>query len=515
MERALKLDSLRASHPIQVEVPDALDVNQVFDAISYLKGCSVIRMLANHLTTPVFLKGVSNYLKGHKYGNAQTTALWNSLSEASGQDVNSLMDSWIAKIGFPVLDVTEKSGGELVIKQSRFLSTGDVTPADNKTTWWVPLALTGRVGTAEGSVESLALTKTEETIPNVSEEFYKLNTDSTAFYRVNYPPQRLGKLGTQLDRLSAADKILIAGSAAELAFAGNASTPALLSFLEGFGNESHVRVLGQALDSIATIQSIFGSDEKIRKGLQAFTLRMIEKPLSEFKLELPANEEFTKAELRKRLLTAAVSNGHPQYTEDALKLFDAYIADPSTSPVTGDLRTPVYMAAVKADPARAVPLLMKEWKTTSAPDGKDVALLAMSATNDAAITKDILLPFMFDTGANGVAPADVHILSAPLSNKTESRPPLWEYIQKEWDGAVANKLGGNPILIDRFVSVTLNKFSDRDSLEEIANFFETKDTKGFDRTLGTVKDTIRGRAAYRSRDADDIRQWLLTHGYVA
>ncbi|EPE07584.1 aminopeptidase 2 [Ophiostoma piceae UAMH 11346] len=515
MERALKLDSLRASHPIQVTVRDALDVNQVFDAISYLKGCSVIRMLANHLTTEVFLSGVSAYLKGHKYGNAKTTALWDALSEASGQDVTALMGSWIADIGFPVLDVTEKTGGELTIKQSRFLSTGDVQPVDDTTTWWVPLALTGRVGTAEGSVESLALTKKEESITNVSEDFYKLNTDSTGFYRVNYPPQRLGKLGTQLDRLSAADKILIAGSAAELAFAGNATTPALLSFLEGFRNESHVRVIGQALDSIATIQSIFGSDEKIKKGLQAFTLRLIEKPLSAFKLEVPPNEEFTKAELRKLLLTAAVRNGHPQYIEEAQKLFDAYIADPASSPVTGDLRTPVYLAAVNANPAHAVPLLIKEWKTTSAPDGKDVALLGLSATNDAQITKDILLPFMFGLDANSVAPADVHILSAPLSNKSESRPPLWDYVQKEWDGAIAKKLGGNPILIDRFVSVTLNKFSDEQSLQEITAFFDGKDTKGFDRTLGTVKDTIRGRATYRARDVEDLRQWLFTHGYVA
>lgn len=58
-ENALKLDGLRSSHPIQVPVRDALDVNQIFDHISYLKGCSVIRMLANHLGVSTFLKGVS------------------------------------------------------------------------------------------------------------------------------------------------------------------------------------------------------------------------------------------------------------------------------------------------------------------------------------------------------------------------------------------------------------------------------------------------------------------------
>lgn len=39
------------------------------DAISYLKGSSVIRMLSNHLGVGTFLGGVSEYLKAHAYGS--------------------------------------------------------------------------------------------------------------------------------------------------------------------------------------------------------------------------------------------------------------------------------------------------------------------------------------------------------------------------------------------------------------------------------------------------------------
>ncbi|CAK7233428.1 hypothetical protein SEUCBS140593_008598 [Sporothrix eucalyptigena] len=514
MQRALKLDSLRASHPIQVPVRDALDVNQVFDAISYLKGCSVIRMLANHLGTDVFLKGVSAYLKKHKYGNAKTTALWDALSEASGQDVNTLMSTWIEKIGFPVVNITEGKDGQLNLQQSRFLSTGDVKPEDDLVSWWIPLALTGRIGSADGSVESLALTKREDVLTNVSTDFYKLNTDSTGFYRVNYPPERLAKLGKQLDRLSASDKILIAGSAAELAFAGNTKTEALLSFLEGFGNETHVRVLSQALDALVEVTGLFGDDKVTRKGLNAFTLKLIEKPLSQFSLEFPENEEFTKAQLRKRLLTAAIRNGHAKLTEEALKLFRAYIADPTKNPLNGDLRAPVFLAAMKADPKEAVPLLLKEWKTATSPDGKDVALIALGNTNDTSLVTESLLPFLFNSGVDTVAAADVHTLASGLAHRTEARPELWKYIQKEWSGTIEHKLAGNPILLDRFVKVSLSQFSDTESLKEIETFFADKNTKAFDRTLETVKDTIRGRTAYRTRDAANLKQWLTATGYV-
>lgn len=127
MQTAFQLDSLRSSHPIEVPVKDALDVDQIFDHISYLKGSSVIRMLATHLGQKTFLKGVSDYLKAHAYGNATTQNLWSALSEASGLDVKAIIDPWITKIGYPVLTINEEPG-QISIKQSRYLSTGDVKP---------------------------------------------------------------------------------------------------------------------------------------------------------------------------------------------------------------------------------------------------------------------------------------------------------------------------------------------------------------------------------------------------
>ena len=47
---------------------NALEIDQIFDHISYLKGSSVIRMLSGHLGQQVFLSGVADYLKAHAYG---------------------------------------------------------------------------------------------------------------------------------------------------------------------------------------------------------------------------------------------------------------------------------------------------------------------------------------------------------------------------------------------------------------------------------------------------------------
>lgn len=315
MTEAFLLDSVRASHPIQVPVRDVLEVNQIFDKISYLKGCSMIRMLASNIGIKTFLKGVAIYLNKNKYGNAKTSALWDALSEASGIDVNKIMGNWIEKIGYPVVSVTEK-GGSLALKQSRFLSTGDVKPEDDETTWWVPLALKGKSGSQE--VEAVALTTKESTLEGVDTDFYQLNAGATGFYHVNYPESRLNTLGTQLDKLGTADKILITASASDLAFAGYSTTAALLSFVRGMKNETHFRVLSQALDAIGTLKSVFGEDGQITAGLNKLVLEVIDKSLKELGWEAKPGEDMTTPQLRKRLLGAAVSCGHQEYVSQYL-----------------------------------------------------------------------------------------------------------------------------------------------------------------------------------------------------
>jgi aminopeptidase 2 len=124
VQRGMSLDCLRSSHPIEVEVKDPAQIGQIFDAISYSKGGSVIRMLSAYLTEDVFLEGIRQYLKKHAYSNASTGDLWAQLSETSGQDVSEFMNLWTKQTGYPVLHA-EREGNTLVITQNRFLASGD------------------------------------------------------------------------------------------------------------------------------------------------------------------------------------------------------------------------------------------------------------------------------------------------------------------------------------------------------------------------------------------------------
>jgi aminopeptidase N len=70
--------------PTQVTIDNPCELDEIYDAITYGKSASIIRMLFNYLGEPTFQKGLRIYLDKHKYSNAETKDLWQCLGEASG-----------------------------------------------------------------------------------------------------------------------------------------------------------------------------------------------------------------------------------------------------------------------------------------------------------------------------------------------------------------------------------------------------------------------------------------------
>ena len=504
VQSALDLDSLRASHPIEVPVRNALEVDQIFDHISYLKGSSVIRMLSNHLGQDIFLKGVGNYLKTHAYGNARTNDLWAALSAASGQDVQAFMDPWIRKIGFPVVTVAEEPG-QISIQQSRFLTTGDVKTEEDETTWWVPVGL--KTGTP-AKVVPRALTEKKDTIRDVDDEFYKINADQSGFYRTNYPPQRLTKLGKAQDRLSIEDKIGLMGDATALAVSGNGTTAALLALLEGFKNEESFLVWSQIASSLGKVRQVFATNKEISAGLKKFTLQLVSPAAEAIGWEFPPGEEWLTGQSRKLLLGVAAGAGHEGIISEGKKKFAAWKSGDEKA-IHQNLRGVVFNLAVANGGQEEYDTVKAEFRKTISVDGKEICIQALGRSKSLDHAWDLL---EFVTSEE-VPAQDAHGGVIAVSSNNETRSVAWDYTKKNWEH-VEKRLGVSSVVIDRWIKMGLPKYSDTAIRDDIAEFFKDKETGQFSRSLVIVSDTITGNANYRQRDEAQLLEWLKAHGYA-
>jgi aminopeptidase 2 len=322
-QRALVLDSNKASHPIEVPVNKATEVAQIFDTISYDKGCAVIRMISRHLGVELFVKGVQTYLKRAAYGNSYTSDLWDALSEASGEDVGKVMEAWTRFVGYPMMYVTEdEATGSITVTQHRFLQDGTHDPKDDKVLY--PLKL--RIRTEEGVDDKTELYDRTRTI-KVPTNFFKLNADHPGFYRVLYEPKRLQKLGQNAKDglLSPEDKIGLVSDAFAMAGSGHSNISTVLSLLEVFDEETNFFVWKQVLGVIDMISGAMGFEElPIKEGLKAFRKRLASKCLSKKGWDFKDSDD--NMEKMFKALMFSNSGEDPRVREAANEMFQAFLA---------------------------------------------------------------------------------------------------------------------------------------------------------------------------------------------
>ena len=94
---AMLTDGLESTRPIEYEVISPDDAEGMFDVLTYQKGGAVLRMLETYLGAARFRDGIRLYLDRHRYGNTETTDLWDAIEEASGEPVRAIMDSWTSQ----------------------------------------------------------------------------------------------------------------------------------------------------------------------------------------------------------------------------------------------------------------------------------------------------------------------------------------------------------------------------------------------------------------------------------
>ncbi|UOG73119.1 M1 family metallopeptidase [Hymenobacter tibetensis] len=81
------------------------DKEDMFDAVSYQKGGSILNMLRHHLGQDVFFRGLQRYLKQHAFGTGEPHDLRLALEEVSGQDLNWFFDQWYYRPGHPTVTI--------------------------------------------------------------------------------------------------------------------------------------------------------------------------------------------------------------------------------------------------------------------------------------------------------------------------------------------------------------------------------------------------------------------------
>ena len=248
------VDSLISSRPVEFEVESPEQAEEMFDALTYQKGSTVLRMFETFIGEETFREGVQEYLNKFKYRNTNSPDLWECLKEVSGRPLDKMLPSWIHQEGFPIIQIKEE-GQKWEISQNRYLINGETTDQ----IWMVPLKIRDLNSNNEVTIElkdrNMLIDKKDLQLPLI-------NAGGWGFYYSSYSKEHLDKITKELNLLSINEKYRLIEDAWASVRIGNIDLRSFIEIVSKYKEEEDVELWTLISGYISTIEKIIDANSK-------------------------------------------------------------------------------------------------------------------------------------------------------------------------------------------------------------------------------------------------------------
>ncbi|KAM4110853.1 hypothetical protein ACJW30_05G023000 [Castanea mollissima] len=514
-ENILLYDDLLSSANMKqfVEVHHARSIEEIFDDISYKKGSAVIRMLQGYLGDDTFQKSLSLYIKRYAGKNAKTEDLWCVISEESGLQINSMMDDWTKKNGYPVISVKSKDD-ILEFEQSQFLSSGLCGDG----LWIVPITVS--IGSyikcktflLEKKSQKLDISElvhsphqnkstfNEKNEEECDEHFWvKVNIEQSGFYRVKYEDKLAARLRKAIESncMSATDKFGVLDDTYALCVACEQPLSSLLSLMDVYRKELDFVVLSKLINVCYKVVEISGDAvPDLVNDLKQFFINLLLFSSEKSGWESIPGESHLNVLLRGEVFLALVTFGHDKTNKEAVQKFQALLNDRNTPLLSADTRKAAYIAVLlntSTTNRNGFESLLKLYREADTVQEKEPLLRCIASCPDPNIVLEAL-NFMLSEEVR-----DQDILYVLAGLRSEGREVAWRWLKENWD-LIFSKYGA--ILLHQFITYILTLFCSNEKAEEMEEFFVSRVHPSFTRNLKQSIEEIRLKARW----VENIRQ---------
>lgn len=474
---AMKLDALKSSHPIQVPIRHAEEVEEVFDGISYCKGASVVRMIRAVLGMDAFQRGLSNYMKKYAYSNTETIDLWTAWEEASSMPVKEMMASWTEQMGFPLVKIVKENWQDdkvtFELEQSWFLSDGSTSENESKT-WTIPIMTCTDTGTQSDIIFMREKTATVEIPLSSKNGWVKLNAGQEVPMRVLPTAAMIERIseGIKTKTLPICDRAALVTDGYALVKAGHMKPEDLIKLLSNYNDEDSYIVWQGISEVLGGLDTITQDDESMNANFKKFARKLVLQLSNIVGWEKQANDGHLTVLLRSTMigLLSKFCCDDENVLGEAKTRFAKFQEDPSDMQnLPSDMRSAVFKILLKNGGE-------KEWN--------DVKSYFYSATDQAE------RKFVLGTlGATKVKKLQIQTLEWAISGEVKLQDffyPMgsvghsgkqgceisWQFFQDNF-ATIKQMIGkGSPSLMDACIVNCAGGFCSEARADEIDAFFK-------------------------------------------
>ena len=493
---AFSLDSLVSTHPISMEVRNADEASERFDAITYNKGQAVLRMIEAFLGETVFRDGVRVYLNEHREANATADDFWRALDEVSGRDVTALANAWIHEPGHPLVRCSVREDGDglaVMLRQERFFADPGV--ADTGQLWPVPMVIA--YGTAAGRREErVLLDKRETTVRLPGAQWYFPNGGAAGFYRYAFDDASLARLAKALRDLPAEERLAVLDDQWALVRARKAPVAQFIELAAGLRGDTDRAVLQALAQDLGWIAD-HALPDPARGTYERFIASIWQPELAALGWDRRADDSSDERERRSMAITALGRGANDAAVRrEARRRIDEHLAgkqrlDPD---IAGAV---VAAAAVDGDMAlyeRYVARMKESEKTDAQEEGRFRSGLTQFRG------PPIVKRFADELFTGLIREQDRSLMLTLTLGQPHARLAGWRSVKANWDEKIATQDPGGK---HRAIGA-VGQLTPKDLAPEAIAFLEAKRTPDSEETTARAVERLRIQSALAEHIAAEL-----------
>ena len=473
---ALRLDALKSSHPIQVPIHHAEEVEQVFDAISYCKGGSVVRMIKAVLGMKHFQSGLAAYMKKHAYSNTETFDLWSAWEEVSKMPIGEMMASWTEQMGFPLLRVIKEDWQAdkviLEVDQLWFLSDGselDKEGAEKR--WTIPIMTSTEAGP---QADMTLMRERTATVTIPATKWVKLNAGQEVPMRVLPGKEMLKRLSSAVKdkTLSPIDRAGLLNDSYALVKAGHMSPEDLILLLGNYKDEDNYIVWEALSAALGGLDAVLSDDEVLSGLFQKFAKTFVLSLLAKVGWEAKDTDGHLTTLLRGILISllSTFAYDDPDVVKEARTRFRKFQEDHNdVQSLPSDMRTQVFKIYLKNGGAKEYEEVKEYFSQATDNAERKHVLSSLGSAQDPKLK---LATMEWSTSGEIKLQDFFYAMGSVGRSSKEGREISWKYYQDNFD-KIKDMLGlASPSLMAACIVMCAGSFCSTEKADEIEAFFQ-------------------------------------------
>lgn len=442
-----------------------------------------MHMLRRWLGDEAFAKGLKAYFEKHQYNNTVGRDLWNALSDASGKDVSSFMDTWLEQPGYPVVSA-EVVDDTLILSQKQFF-IGE--HEDKGRLWEIPLNTNWNRLPDTLSEERIEILNYSQ-LATENNGALRLNTANTAHYITDYQGQLLDNILEDFANLDTVSKLQILQERRLLAESGRISYASLVALLDLVEKEESFLIAQAKSQILAGLKRFIDEDTETEVHYKALVCRQFQNDFERLGFDAKEGESDEDEMVRQTALSYLIQADYQPTVLAAASVFQAHKENIESIPAS--VRGLVLINQMKQENSLS---LVEEYVN------------AYVATNDSNFRRQLTQALSYLKNQEGldyvlgklkdknvVKPQDLYLWYMNFLSKSFAQETVWNWAKENWEWIKA-ALGGD-MSFDSFVNIPAGIFKTQERLDQYIAFFEPQTSdKALERNILMGIKTIAAR----------------------